>query len=64
MNGKALAVLNPGSLVAWLLINNSYFKQTMSLNVCQKQNKSKTKYKNKTKNNVLDLKKKVNVVYL
>ena len=33
MNGKALAVLNPGSLVAWLLINNSYFKQTMSLKV-------------------------------
>ena len=31
MNGKALAVLNPGSLVAWLLINNSYFKQAMSL---------------------------------
>ena len=57
MNGKALAVLNPGSLDAWLLINDSYSKQTMSL-------KSKTKYKNKTKNNVLDLKKKVNVVYL
>ena len=63
MNGKALAVLNPGSLVAWLLINNSYFKQTMSLKIFPRS-RSKTKYKNKSKNNVLDLKKKVNVVYL